>query len=190
MDSRALNGRTIGEVRGDDATHVGQRVEELVDARLKAPLRSVDGTGGQVSGVGCEVIVKRAQVESVTRFFIDPSEAGPSSSALAEGMLGSKRDGGPSSQGPSVGENLKRVVDVGVGPAIGSSRSKGKGWAAVEGPSSLFGPSVLIRDSPGSAQTLLLDSGLSRKVCSSIRPGTSSGCNLEIEFLKLREKET
>nr|CAN80562.1 hypothetical protein VITISV_040289 [Vitis vinifera] len=93
----------------------------------------------------------------------DPSEAGPSSSALAEGMLGSKRDGGPSSQGPSMGENLKRVVDVGAGPAIGSSRSKGKGWAAVEGPSSLFGPSVLIRDSPGPAQTLLLDSGLSGK---------------------------
>ena len=136
------------------------------------------------------MIVKRAQVESVTRFFIDPSEAGPSSSALAEGMLGSKRDGGPSSQGPSVGENLKRVVDVGAGPAIGPSCSKGKGWAAVEGPSSLFGPSVLIRDSPGPAQTLLLDSGLSGKVCSSIRPGTSSGCNLEIEFLKLREKET
>ena len=135
------------------------------------------------------MIENRAQVGSVTRLFIDPPKARPSSSGLAMGILGSNRAGGSSSQGPSVGENLKGAAAVGAGPVIGPSLSKDKGWVVVEVFSSPIGPSVLIGDSPGPSQTLLLDSGLSVKVCSLVRPGTYNGCNLEIEFLKLQEKE-
>ena len=181
-----MNGRTSGEVRGDDVARAGPRVEELANARLKVPLRSADGTSGQASGAGCEVIENRAQVGLVTRLFIDPSEAGPSSLAFAVGILGSKRAGGSSSQGPSMREKLKGAAAVGAGPAIRPLLSKDKGWAAVEGFSSPIGPSVLIGDSFGLSQTLLLDSGLLGKVCFSVRLGTCSGCNLEIEFLKPR----
>ncbi|RVW36360.1 hypothetical protein CK203_083789 [Vitis vinifera] len=123
-----------GEVRGDDVARAGPRVEELANARLKAPLRSADGTSGQASGAGCEVIENRAQVGLVTRLFIDPSEAGPSSSALAVGILGSKRAGGSSSQGPSMREKLKGAAAVGAGPAIRPLLSKDKGWLLLRAP--------------------------------------------------------
>lgn len=186
MDSRESIGRTRGEVRGENAARAGSRMEELENVRLKALFLSADGTDGQASGSGGEVIVNRVQVGSVARLSLDPSEIGPSLSGPTVGLLGSKRAGGRSSQGPSVGLKLKGVVADGVGLVAGPSSSKAKWWAAVEVSPSLVGVTSLVRDSPSPSQTQLLDNSLSVNAYSLACPVS---CNLEAEFFKLREME-
>ncbi|RVW72817.1 Transposon Ty3-I Gag-Pol polyprotein [Vitis vinifera] len=89
------------------------------NVRLKALFLSADGTDGQASGSGGEVIVNRVQVGSVARLSLDPSEIGPSLS------------------GPTV------LWLDGVGLVAGPSSSKAKWWAAVEVSPSLVGVTSL-----------------------------------------------
>lgn len=92
MDSRETTGRTRGEVRGDDTSRVGPRVvEEVGIAWLEALHLSTDGTGGEVSGSGREVIANWVQVGSVARPFLDSLAIGPPSSGPSMGSKGSKR---------------------------------------------------------------------------------------------------
>ena len=170
--------RPSGEVRGEVDARVCPRVEEMENAQLETQFQSADGTRGQVNGAGIEAIVNRVQNGSMTRPSFDFSVAGPSLSGLVVGLEGSKRVVGPSSQSPS----LKEDVDGGVGPASGLSCSKGKGWAAIEVNASPIEPSFLLRESPGRSQAQLTASGLSLKAQSSM-------CNSELEFIKMREKE-
>ncbi|RVX05080.1 Transposon TX1 uncharacterized 149 kDa protein [Vitis vinifera] len=138
VNCRGSTGRPSREVRGDVVARAGPRVEELANARLEEQFRLADGTGGQANGAGSEEIENRVQNGSMTRPSFDPSVAGPSSSGLAVGLVGSKRTVRPLSQSPLVGELLKGVVADGDGPKVGSSCSKGKGWAAVEACSSVL----------------------------------------------------
>ena len=189
VNCRGSTSQPSREVRGDVVARAGPRVEELANARLKEQFRSADGTGGLANGAGSEEIENRVQNGSMTRPSFDPSVARPSLPGLAVGLVGSKRTVGPLSQGPLVGELLKGVVADGDGPEIGSSCSKGKGWAAVEVNASPIGPSILLRDNPGPSQTQLTTSGLSLKACSSVLTGTCKECNSELEFIMMREKE-
>ena len=164
-------------------------MEELANARLKEQFRLADGIGEQENGAGSEEIENRVQNGLMTRPSFDPSVAGSSLFGLAVGLVGPKRAIEPLSQGPSMGKLLKGVVADGVGPEVGLSCSKGKEWATIEVNASPIGPFILLRDSPGPFQTQLTASGLSLKVCSSVLIGTCKGCNLELEFIMMREKE-
>ena len=163
---------------GEVDARVGPQVEEMANAQLEAQFQSADGTRGQMNGAGIEAIVNRVQNGSMTRPSFNFSVAGPSSAGLVVGLEGSKRVVGPSSQSPS----LKEDVDGGVGPASGPSYSRGKGWVAIEVNASPIEPSFLLRESPGQSQAQLTASGLSLKAQSSM-------CNSELEFIKMREKE-
>lgn len=60
VDSCETTGRTREEVRGDDTACAGLRVvEEMENTRLEALHQPADGTCGQVSGSGREVIANR-----------------------------------------------------------------------------------------------------------------------------------
>lgn len=91
VDSRETIGRTRGEVRGDDTSHVGPRVvEEMGIAWLKALHLSTDGMCGQVSGSGREVIANRVQVGSMARPSLNLMAIRPPSSSPSMGSKGSK----------------------------------------------------------------------------------------------------
>ena len=189
-------------------------MEERVNTRPKAQSRTTNGTEGQVDEAGSDLTEGWIQFGSATRFPMDRSVAGPSSTSLDEDLLGLKRAGGPLLQGPSEGEILKGAGDGGVGPVVGPTGSKGKEKVAVVengppfgpsvplrnrlGPSltqlKAFGvqpirPSVLLRDSHGPSEIQPTDKELSVKVCSSSQPEFCKESNFELEFISLREKE-
>ena len=189
-------------------------MEERVNTRPKAQSRTTNGTEGQVDGAGSDLTEGWIQFGSATRFPVDRSVAGPSSTSLAEDLSGLKRAGGPLLQDPSEGEILKGAGDGGVGPVVGPMGSEGKEKVAVVengppfgpsvplrnrlGPSLTqlkafgvqpIGPSVLLRDSHGPSKIQPTDKGLSVKVCSSAQPEFCKESNFELEFISLREKE-
>ena len=189
-------------------------MEERVNTRPKAQSRTTNGTEGQVDGAGSDLTEGWIQFGSATRFPVDRSVAGPSSTSLAEDLSGLKRAGGPLLQDPSEGEILKGAGDGGVGPVVGPMGSKSKEKVAVVengppfgpsvplrnrlGPSLTqlkafgvqpIGPSVLLRDSHGPSKIQPTDKGLSVKVCSSAQPEFCKESNFELEFISLREKE-
>lgn len=60
MDSCETTGQTRGEVRRDDTAYAGPRVvEEMENTWLEALHQPADGTSGQVSESGREVITNR-----------------------------------------------------------------------------------------------------------------------------------
>ena len=113
-----------------------------------------------MDGAGNDLIEGRFQFGLATRFPVDRSIAGPSSTGLAEDLLGLKRAEGPLLQGPLEGEILKGVGDGRVGPVVGRTGSKGKEKVAEVENGPPFGPSVPLRNRLGSSLTQLMDFGV------------------------------
>ena len=66
-------------------------MEERVNTRPKAQSRTTNGTEGQVDEAGSDLTEGWIQFGSATRFPMDRSVAGPSSTGLAEDLSGVKR---------------------------------------------------------------------------------------------------
>ena len=142
VDSCETISRKSGEVRGDEFSRAGSRVEEDSDfERPEALYLSVEGMGVQERGLGREVIADRAQ------------------GSATMGSL--KRVCGLCLQSPSMGLKLKRVVAEVAGPKAGPSKK----WAIDEAGPMPDGPTNLDGARPDKPTTQGTVKGPQEKAC-------------------------
>ena len=158
---RGLWSRPRGEVRGDEDTHAGARVEEMVCAGFEAQCQSEDGTGRLTQDVGSAAMGSQAQV------------------GLLQGP-GSKT--GPADLGRELnwayGLSVPSGSEASKGDQIGPWQPRSSGQAASSGLGHLHKGKAI------SAQAHLMDSGLLLKTYPSGSNGHIKNDNLEREFVR------
>ena len=201
-------GATVREERDDGGARAGRRVEEWGSAGLEALLRSDDVTEVQADGMGRVSSVGRIQFGSMLRASEDGAEDGLTLDGLNGPNLGMRRDGGPSLLSTFGLVGSKEVRSGGLGPTGRSKGPKGKEIVLEEdlgprfglsnqskcsGPSSswmqengaqLGGPPSKKRTGPKVRQP---KSGPMEAL---VLSGLLGEANIELEFLRAREKET
>ena len=163
---RGLWSRPRGEVRGDDDTRAGARVEEMACAGTEAQRQSEDGTGRLSQDVGSAAMGSQAQVGLLQ---------GPESKI------------GPMAPGRELnwahGLSLSLGSEASKGDQFGPRQPRSSGWAAGSGLGHLHKGKAV------SDQAHPMDCGLLLKAYPSGSNGHIKDDNLEREFVRCREEE-
>ena len=119
-DGRDEFGQQRGEVRGDGDPCAGWRVGEKPGVGPKEQRRSEEVTGEQVGGEGGVEFENWTHLGQVTRQSSRSAGDGSSSSGSGLGLVGLKRDYGPTTQGPLLSKGVELAADgIERGPAEG-----------------------------------------------------------------------
>ena len=202
-------GATVREERDDGGARAGRRVEEWGSAGLEALLRSDDVMERQSDGMGRVSSMGRIQFGSMLRVSEDGAEDGSTLDGLNGPNLGLRRDGGPSLHSIFGSVVSKEVRRGGLGPTGRSKGPKGKKKVLEEDPGLRSGPFLDQRQCSGPSSSWLQENGaqlggpLGKKrtvpkvsqpktglMEALVQSGLFGEANIELEFLRAREKET
>ena len=208
-DCRGSTDRGRGEKRRNGGARAGRRVEEWGSVGLEVLLRSNDGMEGQLDGTGRVSSGGRIQFGSMLRASAGGVEDGSSLDGLNESNLGLRRDGEPSPQSTFEVVMAKEVGGGGLGPMGRTKGPKGKEKVLEEEPRPRFGPFLDQSKCSRPSSSCLKEFGaqpggpsVKKKkgpaeyqpnigpMEALAQPGLSGEANFELEFLRMREKET